>query len=150
MPLFRERNVSEIMLNYASALDSIWPYTSNVGLICYDPWEEFNDSLFRHLVVKTLAYKYNLNFEEVGLESLAYPWKNQSEIRIIYNNDTFKFRQFGYPGIDLVGDEEQYFGENGILNNPSEMKFSHALCESEHGMEWFERDALVYQYKQKT
>ncbi|MFL0809264.1 MAG: hypothetical protein K6L76_02500 [Agarilytica sp.] len=146
----KEKTVSEIMLNFASALDSIWPHTSSIGLVCYDPWEEFNDSLFHHLVVESLAYKYELPVEKVGLVSLAYPWKNKSEIRALHKDESFEFRQFGYPGVDLSGDENQYFGKGAALNKVSDMRFSHALCEGSRGMEWFERDVLDYEYVQKA
>lgn len=146
----KKKTVAEIMLNYATALDAIWPYASSVGLVCYDPWEEFNDSLFRHLVVETLAYKYGISIQEVGIESLAYPWKNKSELRVKYNQEVYTFKLFGYPGVDLCGDKDQYFGEGKPLKNVSEMRFSHVLCEGNRGEEWLERESVIYEFCRKA
>lgn len=142
--------ITDIMLNYAAALDAIWPFASKVDLICYDPWEEFNDSLFRHLVVETLAYNFGISASEVGIESLAYPWKNKSEILVKRNQDVYTFKLFGCPGVDLCGDEDQYFGEGRPLENISQMKFSHALCERRQGEEWLERESVLYEYCRKS
>ncbi|WP_028886843.1 hypothetical protein [Teredinibacter turnerae] len=146
----KEKTVTEIMLNYASALDAIWPYASKIGLVCYDPWEEFNDSLFRHLVVETLAYKYGISIPEVGMESLAYPWKNKSELRVKNDQGIYTFKLFGYPGIDLSGDQDQYFGEGRSLKNISEMKFSHVFCDGSRGEEWLERESVLYEFCRKS
>ena len=145
-----DKSFTEIMLNYASALDAIWGHTSAVDLICYDAWEEFNDSMFYHLVVETLCYQFELSHEEIGLVSLAYPWKNSANILVRDGSKELVFKLFGYPEVDLVGGYEQYFGEGKPLAKVSDMKFSHALCESESGDVWLARESLSYQIQKKA
>ena len=138
---------TEILINYASALDAIWPYSSNVGLISYDPWEEFSDAMFQHLVVETFAYKYKTTADELGLSSLAYPWKNRSRIVASAGGKSYDFVQFGFPSVDLGGDQDQYFGEGKPLEKIKNMKFSHALCQSTNDERiWIERSELVYKF----
>lgn len=118
----------DIMLNFASALNSVWPHTCAVELMCYDPWEEFLDSFFEHLVANSFCWKYGLSKEELGLYSLSYPDKNKSKVIAVYKKENYTFILFGYPDIDLEWSENFYFGKGLPLNNRSEMKFTHALC----------------------
>lgn len=141
-------SVTEIMDNFASALDSIWSHTIKVDLVCYDPWEEFYESMFEHLVSKVIADKYEVLLAQDKIATKSLLRTSKPIIKARRGSEIFVFIVFGYPEVDLAGDENQYFGPERPLENIEDMKFSHALCQAEDGKElWIERMELEYYFE---
>jgi hypothetical protein len=66
--LLSQLTLDDILFNYAEALNKIWNNLSKIQLIAYDDWDEFVNDFWRHLVVKTLCWKYGITTETLGLQ----------------------------------------------------------------------------------
>jgi len=146
-------NDDQIIKNYIEALNLLWPNLIKINLISYDPWDDFSDSLFDHLVLKSFMYKYGLSNKELGLNNYSLGITKSSYITCyskadiirfdenqnrnyakILKNDSVKVVGFSFPGIDLSVPADFLFSKyndsdklESLLKEPSDFNFSHAI-----------------------
>lgn len=59
-PRLQRLSDTDILLNFAAALGSLYPYMRAVSAHCYDPYDEVVESLFRALVLGGFSAQYGV------------------------------------------------------------------------------------------
>ena len=159
---------SEIMLNFAQAIDSIYPYMKNVFAHCYDAYDDIVESLFYSMVYQSFFWKYGVEFSNAECATYDYVGSIRAlaHVRVIpkrlpliglrdgqqfeitsefIQNNTLLFKTFG-DGVHNLTDSEVENDSHDIAFNFTEIDACNN--ENQRGLNfiWIQNDLLDYQF----